>query len=131
MIRPIVGRLGDKPTFIVGLVFTAVGLFATALAHSVTLFAITLIPLALGIGVGHPTITSLVSRAGRHDEQGRVQGAASAVESLGRTIGPMWGSASLQRFGEGMPYVSAAVLLLIALALSIGYNPVDARVERT
>jgi DHA1 family tetracycline resistance protein-like MFS transporter len=131
MIRPIVGRLGDKPTFIVGLVFTAVGLFATALAHSVTLFTITLIPLALGIGVGHPTITSLVSRAGRHDEQGRVQGAASAVESLGRTIGPMWGSASLQRFGEGMPYVSAAVLLLIALALSIGYNPVDARVERT
>ena len=30
-----------------------------------------------------------------------MQGAASAVESLGRTVGPVWGNASLQRFGEG------------------------------
>ena len=65
-------------------------------------------PLALGIGFGHPTMSSLVSRAARGDEQGRVQGAASAVESLGRTIGPVWGNASLQRFGEATPYLSAA-----------------------
>ena len=57
-------------------------------------------PLALGIGFGHPTMSSLVSRAARNDEQGRVQGAASAIESLGRAIGPVWGNASLQRFGE-------------------------------
>jgi predicted MFS family arabinose efflux permease len=74
-------------------------------------------------------MTSLVSRVGKTDEQGRVQGAASAVESLGRTIGPVWGSASLQRFGDGTPYLSAAVLLVIALVLSIGYDPVDAPVD--
>ena len=44
-----------------------------------------------GIGFGHPTMSSLVSQVARGDEQGRVQGAASAVESLGRTIGPVWG----------------------------------------
>ena len=75
------------------------------------LFALTLVPLALGIGFGHPTMSSLVSRAARRDEQGRVQGAASAIESLGRTIGPVWGNASLQRFGEAMPYLSAAGFL--------------------
>ena len=85
------------------------------MTHSVALFAVTLVPLALGIGFGHPTVSSLVSRAGRGDEQGRVQGAASAVESLGRTVGPVWGNASLQRFGEGMPYISAAALLLLTL----------------
>ena len=79
-------------------------------------------PLALGIGFGHPTMSSLVSRAGRSDEQGRVQGAASAVESLGRTLGPVWGSASLQRFGEAMPYLSAAAFLLMTLILSVGYD---------
>ena len=70
-------------------------------AHSVAVFVAMLVPLALGIGFGHPTM-SPVSPVGRaRDEQGRVQGAASAVESLGRTIGPVWGNASLQQFGEG------------------------------
>jgi DHA1 family tetracycline resistance protein-like MFS transporter len=122
LIRPIVGRLGDKPTFMLGLVCAALGLVGATLTHSVVLFAVALVPLALGIGFGHPTVSSLVSRAARDDEQGRVQGAASAVESLGRTFGPLWGSASLQRFGEGMPYVSAAAFLLVTLALSVDYH---------
>jgi multidrug resistance protein len=128
MIRPVVNRFGDKSTFIAGLLCGSIGLLATALTHSVQLFALSLVPLALGIGLGHPTMTSLVSRAARGDEQGRVQGAASAVESLGRTIGPVWGSATLQRFGEGTPYVTAAGFLLLTLLLSIGYQvsePVD------
>ncbi len=78
---------------------------AATLTHTVGFFAVSLVPLALGIGFGHPTMSSLISRAARAEEQGRVQGAASAVESLGRTIGPVWGSASLQRFGEASPYI--------------------------
>lgn len=130
MIRPVVNRFGDKSTFIAGLVCGSIGLIATALTHSVGLFALSLVPLALGIGFGHPTMSSLVSRAAKGDEQGRVQGAASAVESLGRTIGPVWGSATLQRFGEGTPYVTAAGFLLVTLFLSIGYQ-VGESVDRT
>jgi DHA1 family tetracycline resistance protein-like MFS transporter len=127
LIRPIVGRLGDKTTFILGLGCSAFGLLAASLTASVVLFALALVPLALGIGFGHPTISSLVSRAARQDEQGRVQGAASAVESLGRAIGPVWGNASLQRFGEGMPYVSAAVFLIATLLLSLNHQVMDVR----
>jgi DHA1 family tetracycline resistance protein-like MFS transporter len=125
LIRPVVHRLGDKPTFIVGLVCSALGLVAATLTHSVAVFAVTLVPLALGIGFGHPTISSLVSRAARGDEQGRVQGAASAVESLGRTVGPIWGNASLQRFGEAMPYISAAAFLMLTLLITVGYQVTD------
>jgi DHA1 family tetracycline resistance protein-like MFS transporter len=124
-IRPIVHRLGDKPTLIVGLSCGAVGLVAAALTHSVGWFALALVPVAFGIGFGHPTMSSLVSRAARGEEQGRVQGAASAMESLGRTIGPVWGNASLQRFGEGMPYVSAAGFLAVTLLLVLGYQVTD------
>jgi DHA1 family tetracycline resistance protein-like MFS transporter len=130
LIRPMVHRLGDKGTFMVGLGCAAFGLAAATLTHSVPLFALALVPLALGIGFGHPTMSSLVSRAARGDEQGRVQGAASAVESLGRTIGPVWGSASLQRFGEAMPYMTAAVFLLMTLVLSVGYEVGDSDVVR-
>lgn len=127
LIRPIVGRLGDKATFILGLGCSAFGLLAASLTPSVALFTLALVPLAVGIGFGHPTISSLVSRAARQDEQGRVQGAASAVESLGRAIGPVWGNASLQRFGEGTPYVSAAVFLIATLLLSLNHHVTDVR----
>jgi DHA1 family tetracycline resistance protein-like MFS transporter len=130
-IRPVVRRLGDKSTFILGLVCSAIGLVAATLTHSVALFAVTLLPLALGIGFGHPTVSSLVSRAARGDEQGRVQGAASAVESLGRTVGPVWGNASLQRFGEGTPYLSAAALLMVTLWLCAGYHVAEADTSAT
>ena len=125
LIRPVVHRFGDKLTFIAGLVCAAVGLVAATLVHSVTLFAVTMVPLAFGIGFGHPTVTSLVSRAGRGDEQGRVQGAAGAIESLGRAIGPVWGNASLQRFGEATPYLSAAAFIVLTLVLSVSYTTPD------
>jgi DHA1 family tetracycline resistance protein-like MFS transporter len=124
-IRPIVHRLGDKATFRLGLVFGALGLVAATYAASVAIFAAALVPLALGIGFGHPTVSSLVSRAAKGDEQGRVQGAASAIESLGRAIGPVWGNASLQRFGDAIPYLSAASLLVVTLLLSVGYQVTD------
>ncbi len=121
-IRPIVRRLGDKPTFMLGLAFGALGLIACTLAHSVAMFALALVPLAFGIGFGHPTVSSLVSLVARGDEQGRVQGAAGAVESLGRTIGPVWGNASLEALGDSTPYVSAAAVLTLTLALTVGFR---------
>jgi DHA1 family tetracycline resistance protein-like MFS transporter len=122
LIRPVVHRLGDKPTFMLGLVCGAVGLAGSAFTHTVTMFAVALVPLALGIGFGHPTMASLVSLVARGDEQGRVQGAASAVESFGRTMGPVWGNASLQQFGESTPYVSAAALLLVTMLMTFGFS---------
>jgi MFS transporter, DHA1 family, tetracycline resistance protein len=125
MIRPIVHRFGDATTFRWGLMFGVFGLVAASLSHTVVLFLLTLVPLAFGIGFGHPTVASLVSRVARDNEQGRVQGAASAVESLGRTVGPVWGNASLGRFGESTPYLSAAACLLLTLVLTAGYQVSD------
>ena len=121
-IRPIVGRLGDRRTFMLGLSFGAVGLIACAVAPSVWALTIALIPLAFGIGFGHPTVSSLVSLVARADEQGRVQGAAGAAESLGRTMGPVWGNASLESFGESTPYISAAAILLVTLLIAVGLH---------
>jgi DHA1 family tetracycline resistance protein-like MFS transporter len=125
MIRHVVRRLGDKPTFMIGLTLGAVGLVGAALAQSVPMFALALVPLAFGIGFGHPTMASLVSLVSSKDDQGRVQGAASAVESLGRTVGPIWGNSSLQHFGESAPYISAAGLLVATLLLAVGFQVGD------
>jgi hypothetical protein len=54
-----------------------------------------------------------------------VQGAAGAVESLGRSIGPVWGNTALQHFGDSAPYLSAAAVLVLTLVLVSGYSVGD------
>jgi DHA1 family tetracycline resistance protein-like MFS transporter len=122
MVGPIVRRLGEKRTLITGLVITAASWAAAALAHSVPTFLATLVPAALGLGFCTPSLVSLVSGAAGRHEQGRVQGAAGALESLGRAIGPIWGNGALQAFGEGTAYGSAALVLLATAALATKYS---------
>jgi len=124
-IRPMVRRIGDKTTFVAGLVFSAIGLVMSAYTHSIVAFTIILIPLSLGMGFGMPTISSLVSRSAGSHEQGRVQGAASAIESLSRTLGPVWGALMLQRFGEAAPYLTAALFMMLTLVMTVGYRAAD------
>ena len=121
-IRPIVKRVGDKKTFVAGLLCGAVGLWAAAFSHSVFVFTLTLVPLSFGMGFGMPTISSLVSQSAGAHEQGRVQGVASAVESLSRTLGPVAGTVLLAHYGTSSPYAAAAVFMLLTLLLTVGYR---------
>jgi DHA1 family tetracycline resistance protein-like MFS transporter len=123
IIAPVVRRLGEKRTLIVGLCITAVSWTAAALAHSVPVFLLTLVPAALGLGFCTPSMVSLVSGAAGRHEQGRVQGAAGALESLGRAIGPVWGNGFLQVFGEGWAYGSAALVIAGTAWLTTRYHP--------
>jgi len=111
LVGPIVRALGEKRTLGMGLLFAAVGWGGSALTHSVPVFVAMLVPSAAGIGLCNATLSSLISKAAGPREQGRVQGAAGALESLGRTVGPVWGNGSLQQFGEGAAYGSAALVL--------------------
>jgi DHA1 family tetracycline resistance protein-like MFS transporter len=130
----LVGRLaralGERRTLTFGLVSAALGWSGSALTHSFPVFVLMLVPAAVGVGLCIPSLISLVSKsAGRH-EQGRVQGAAGALESLGRTIGPVWGNGLLQAFGESAAFVSAAVALLSGAVLISRYQPpVPSRAE--
>lgn len=123
LVGPVVARIGEKRAFMIGLGITAASWCATAAVHSVPLFLVMLVPGALGLGFCTPSLVSLVSGAAGRHEQGRVQGAAGALESLGRTVGPLWGNGALQVFGEGMAPGSAALVLLATAALAVRYAP--------
>ena len=122
LVGPIVKRLGEKQTLMAGLIFAAIGWGGSAMTHSLWVFIAMLVPGAIGIGLCNPSLVSLVSGAAGRHEQGRVQGAAGALESLGRTIGPIWGNGALQFLGEGAAYGSAAIVLLATAALTRGYE---------
>ncbi len=124
LVGPVVRRLGERRTLGIGLLCAAAGWGGSAATHSLPVFIAMLVPGALGIGLCNATLSALVSHSAGVHEQGRVQGAAGALESLGRTIGPVWGNGSLQRFGESSAYGSAAVALLGAAVLTLRYRPV-------
>jgi len=122
MVGPIVALLGERRTLAIGLLFAALGWGGSAATHSLPVFVAMLVPGAIGIGLCNATLSALVSKSAGPHEQGRVQGAAGGLESLGRTIGPVWGNGSLQRFGEGTAYGSAAIVLVGAAALTMAYH---------
>ena len=123
LVGPIVNRLGERTTLTAGLLLTAVGWGGSAMTYSLPVFTLMLVPGAMGIGLCNATLSALISHAAGPGEQGRVQGAAGALESVGRTVGPVWGNGALERFGEGSAYAAAAVLL-VGAALTIGrYQP--------
>jgi DHA1 family tetracycline resistance protein-like MFS transporter len=122
LVAPIVRLLGERRTLAIGLLFAALGWGGSALTHSVPVFVAMLVPGAIGIGLCNATLSALISNSAGAHEQGRVQGAAGALESLGRTIGPVWGNGTLQLHGEGMAYGSAALALLGAAALTTRYE---------
>lgn len=123
LVGPIVDALGERRTLALGLVCAAIGWGGSAMTWSVPFFVLMLIPGAVGIGLCNATLGALISNAAGAHEQGRVQGAAGSLESLGRTIGPIWGNGTLQVYGEGAAYGSAAVVLLGAAALTTRYRP--------
>lgn len=123
MVGPIVKRLGERRTLTAGLLFAAVGWGGSAFTYSLPLFALMLVPGAMGIGLCNATLSALISHSAGVGEQGRVQGAAGALESVGRAAGPVWGNGALQHFGEGAAYGAAAVLLIGASLIIGKYRP--------
>ncbi|MEO7275699.1 MAG: MFS transporter [Vicinamibacterales bacterium] len=122
LVGRVVAWLGAKRTLAIGLLFAAVGWGGSAMTHSLPFFVLMLVPGAIGIGLCNATLSTLISTAAGPHEQGRVQGAAGALESLGRTIGPVWGNGALQYYGEGKAYGSAAIALLGAAVITLRYR---------
>ena len=123
LVGPVVRALGERRTLSMGLLFAAIGWGGSAMTHSLPIFVAMLVPGAIGVGLCNATLSSLISKVAGPNDQGRVQGAAGALESLGRTIGPVWGNGTLQVMGEGTAYGSAAIVLAGAAALTWRYRP--------
>src|SRR5688572_16303064 len=111
LVGPIVARLGERTTLAIGLALAAIGWGGSAVTYSLPVVILLFVPGAIGIGLCNATLSALVSHTASAGEQGRVQGAAGALESVGRASGPVWGNGLLQVYGEGSAYGAAAALL--------------------
>ncbi|MEX2571125.1 MAG: MFS transporter [Gemmatimonadota bacterium] len=116
LVGPLVKHLGERRLALVGAGAFAVGLATTPLAASPLGVAIGLAVLAFGQGTAVPAISALISQRAPSTEQGRLLGVSQSLSALGRVVGPIWGGIAFARIGIGAPYLSAALLAVLAMA---------------
>lgn len=123
LVAPLVRRIGERMTLIVGLVFGCLGFLLWATAESGWWFVVGMPVFALW-GLATPTTQALMSHLVPMNEQGRLQGAASSIRGIGSLFGPVLFSQVFAFFIEparqillpGAPMVLAAVVLVLAVA---------------
>lgn len=86
---PLVKRLGDWRTMVVGLAGGAVGVACMGLAPNGWLFTLAMLPNALW-GLAMPTLQSLMTQRVSEREQGQQQGANNSVASIAGVISPVF-----------------------------------------
>ncbi len=126
LIKPVIAFWGERTSLVVGLICGALGFFLYGLAWTGAWFW-SAIPVAALWGLATPSIQAMMTRRVGPDEQGQLQGAISALRSIGGLIGPFlftgifaWfisDRAGIQIPGAGF-YLSA-LLLSASLSLAV------------
>jgi MFS transporter, DHA1 family, tetracycline resistance protein len=125
-IGPIVELIGERRALMLGLVCGAAGfvIFGTAPSGPLSWLGI---PVMALWGVSGAALQALSTRLVTPEQQGRLQGATSSVQSLSQLLGPLVFTMTFAYFiGEqapvklpGAPFLLAAALLLLALVVAI------------
>lgn len=126
LVGPVVKRLGDRATMVIGLSFGAIGVLAMGLAPTGWLFVAAMLPNALW-GLAMPTIQSLMTARVSESEQGQLQGANNSVGSIAGIVSPLFfgGIYSLSAGpAPALPFVGSAFLIaamVLAGAAALGW----------
>src|SRR5580704_4718105 len=124
-IGPIVKRFGERRALLIGLASGALGFLIFGLAPSGPLFWIGIPVMALW-GVAGAATQALTTRLVTPEQQGRLQGATSSVQSVSQLLGPFLFTLTFAWFIgaqaplklPGAPFLLASVLLLLALVIA-------------
>ncbi len=118
LLGPVVRRLGEPRVARLGIVFLAAGLCLMAVSESWgTLFgSFTLMP--LGTAFLFPCVTALLSVAVPAGERGLQMGVQQSYGGIARVVFPLSAGLIVDRFGTGVPFMLAGLLVLATLGLS-------------
>jgi DHA1 family tetracycline resistance protein-like MFS transporter len=123
LIGPVIKRVGEWFTVILGMGCAAIAMIGTSLIHAeLGLYGFLL--LGSLAGLAGPAINSLMSRQVPDDAQGELQGAINATNSLSAIIGPLLATQLFNYFTSaergpaiyfpGAPFLTAGILVIVA-----------------
>ena len=125
--RPMVARMGEAPTLLLGLGFGILGFYCYGRANGGPQFLVGL-PLIGLMGVSSPALQGLMSSRIEATQQGQLQGALSSLRGVAGMLGPLLFTQSFSmatthpELAPGIPYYLASALLLGSLLLILGHR---------
>jgi predicted MFS family arabinose efflux permease len=127
LIGPLTRRFGEQRLLVAGLVLQALTFLALPFVRSTGAMLAILAPMSVGTGLVNPSLSALLSRMARKDDQGGTLGIGESASALGRIVGPEAGTFSYDHISFGAPYVGGGVLMAVAaaVAVTLGQAPVD------
>jgi predicted MFS family arabinose efflux permease len=123
LIGPLTRRFGEKWLLVTGLLLQGVGLASLPFASGLPGLLAATAPLALGSGLTSPTLSALLSKLARVDDQGGTLGLGQSAAAVGRVVGPEAGTFTYTNHGAPVPYVAGAVLMAVAAAIGAALRP--------
>lgn len=126
LVRPIVGRFGERRTLLISLGVAVVGMLLFGLSNQGwMMYAVTGLYCA-GLGLLNPSVQGLMSRSVPPNEQGLLQGAMTSVMTAAAIVAPIVANGSFAVFISpaspvivpGAPFFLGSVLCLVALVLA-------------
>jgi predicted MFS family arabinose efflux permease len=117
----LIGRLtrqfGETRLLVVGLLLQAVAFLALPWSPGVPGLYAACVPLAVGSGLATPSLSSLLSRSARAEDQGGTLGMGQSAAALGRIVGPISATRAFGKVGFAAPYIGGAVLLFLCVGI--------------
>jgi multidrug resistance protein len=118
ILGPAVDRLGEARLSRVGLVVLAAGLALTGLASEWIMLALGFFLMPIGTAFIFPCVTGLLSRVVPSAERGLYMGVQHTFGGVSRVVFPIAAGVLMDRFGSGVPFWIAAVLVFATLPLT-------------
>jgi predicted MFS family arabinose efflux permease len=119
LIGPLTRRFGEVRLLVTGLVLQAVTFALLPFVGGTAGLLAVLAPMAVGNGLANPSLSSLLSRMARKDDQGGTMGIGESVSAMGRIVGPEAGTFTYEHVSPAFPYVAGGALMAIAAAVAV------------
>lgn len=127
LVRPLVGRFGERRALLSGLVCGTLGFAIYGWAPTGALFWIG-VPVTALWGLAGPSAQGIMTQRVKPDQQGQLQGALSSLQGIAGMLGPTLFTLTFARFIDlargpvhpGAPFFLASALLALAALLAFG-----------
>jgi DHA1 family tetracycline resistance protein-like MFS transporter len=112
-------RFGENRLMPPAILSLAAGLALLPVSHGMPMLLLSTGLMSIGMGFNSPSITALISRLSRADEQGGILGVSQSVASLARIVGPAAGGLLFDRTGATTLYLIAAGMIGVGALISL------------
>jgi MFS family permease len=116
---PLVDRMGEARLSRFGLVLLALGLATMPLAPNLLFLALSVAMLPLGTAFTFPCVTALLSRVINPADRGLYMGLQQSYGGVSRIIAPLGAGFAFDSLGIGVPFLTAAVIVLATIPLGL------------